>query len=86
MEDGKIDDVIKNPLHPYTQGLISSIPNITKKEGELKAIEGNPPSFLILPKGCKFSPRCLKVMQVCKEKEPEIIEKDGRKVRCWLYE
>lgn len=86
MEDGKIDDVIKNPLHPYTQGLISSIPNITKKEGELKTIEGNPPLFLILPKGCKFSPRCPKVMQVCKEKEPEIIEKDGRKVRCWLYE
>ncbi|AWR93679.1 ABC transporter ATP-binding protein [Acidianus brierleyi] len=86
MEDGKIENVIKTPLHPYTQGLISSVPTITKKEGELKAIEGNPPSFLILPSGCKFNPRCPKVMGICKEKEPQVIEKDGRKVRCWLYE
>lgn len=85
MEDGKIESVIKTPLHPYTQGLISSVPTITKKDGELRAIEGNPPSFLILPNGCKFNPRCPKVMGICKEKEPQVIEEDGRKVRCWLY-
>lgn len=85
MEDGNIEEVIKNPLHPYTQGLISSIPNITKKEGELKAIEGSPPSFLVLPSGCKFNPRCSKVMEICKTKEPQLVEVKGRRVRCWLY-
>lgn len=86
MEDGDAEGVIKSPLHPYTQGLINSIPTITKKDGYLKAIEGSPPSFLVLPTGCKFNPRCSKVMQVCREKEPEIKEVKGRKVRCWLYE
>lgn len=86
MEDGDIEEVIKSPMHPYTQGLISSIPTISKKMGELKAIEGNPPSFLILPSGCKFNPRCPKVMQVCREKEPEAREVKDRRVRCWLYE
>lgn len=86
MEDGSIEDVIKSPLHPYTQGLISSIPSITKKDGGLKAIEGSPPSFLVLPMGCKFNPRCDRVMEKCKMKEPELVEVKGRKVRCWLYE
>nr|WP_256202625.1 ABC transporter ATP-binding protein [Sulfuracidifex tepidarius] len=55
MEDGPSEDVIKVPLHPYSQGLISSIPSINKREGKLKAIPGNPPSFTDLPKGCRFS-------------------------------
>ncbi|MEJ2779768.1 ABC transporter ATP-binding protein [Stygiolobus sp. CP850M] len=86
MEDGNIEDVIKSPLHPYTQGLISSIPSITKKDGGLKAIESSPPSFLVLPMGCKFNPRCDRVMEKCKMKESELVEVKGRKVRCWLYE
>lgn len=86
MEDGKIEEVLKSPLHPYTQGLASSIPRISKEEGKLSAIPGNPPSFLVLPKGCKFNPRCPKVFDLCREKEPQIIEKNNRKVRCWLYE
>ncbi|BCU67112.1 ABC transporter ATP-binding protein [Sulfolobales archaeon HS-7] len=85
MEDGPTDKILKNPLHPYTAGLISSIPKIRKEDGELPSIRGAPPSFLVLPKGCKFSPRCAKVMQVCKEREPSEIEVEGRKVRCWLY-
>ncbi|ARM75430.1 ABC transporter ATP-binding protein [Acidianus manzaensis] len=85
MEDGNIEDTIKSPLHPYTQGLISSIPTISKRNGELKAIEGSPPSFLILPAGCKFNPRCPRVMDICKKEEPKISEVKGRKVRCWLY-
>lgn len=86
VEDGNIEDVIKSPLHPYTQGLISSIPTISKKNGELKAIEGSPPSFLVLPAGCKFNPRCPRIMNVCKETEPKTAHVQGRKVRCWLYE
>ncbi|QIW22729.1 ABC transporter ATP-binding protein [Sulfolobus sp. S-194] len=86
MEDGNIEEVIKNPMHPYTQGLISSIPNISKREGELRVIEGSPPSFLVLPTGCKFHPRCNKVMDICRNKEPELKEINNRRVRCWLYE
>ncbi|BFI75942.1 ABC transporter ATP-binding protein [Sulfurisphaera ohwakuensis] len=86
MEDGNIEEVIKNPMHPYTQGLISSIPTISKKEGELRVIEGSPPSFLVLPTGCKFHPRCNKVMDICRNKEPELKEINNRRVRCWLYE
>jgi len=86
MEDGNIEEVIKNPMHPYTQGLVSSIPTISKKEGELRVIEGSPPSFLVLPTGCKFHPRCNKVMDICKNKEPELKEINNRRVRCWLYE
>ncbi|BCU71026.1 ABC transporter ATP-binding protein [Stygiolobus caldivivus] len=83
MEDGNIEEVIKNPLHPYTQGLISSIPTSTKKDGELRAIPGSPPSFLVLPSGCKFNPRCSKVIEQCKSREPELLDVKGRKVRCW---
>ncbi|EZQ04894.1 MULTISPECIES: ABC transporter ATP-binding protein [Acidianus] len=85
MEDGDVEKVIKSPLHPYTSGLISSIPTKTKNEGKLLTIPGNPPSFFTLPAGCKFSPRCPKVMDICKKDEPKIIEKDERNVRCWLY-
>ncbi|AWR96273.1 ATP-binding cassette domain-containing protein [Acidianus sulfidivorans JP7] len=86
MEDGNIEEVIKNPMHPYTQGLINSIPTISKNKGELKVIEGSPPSFLALPLGCKFNPRCNKVMEVCRKEEPKLEEIKGRRVRCWLYE
>ncbi|WP_432517955.1 ABC transporter ATP-binding protein [Saccharolobus islandicus] len=85
MEDGKVEEVLKSPMHPYTQGLVASIPTGDKNQ-KLTAIPGNPPSFFALPTGCKFSNRCIKVFDVCRKKEPSIIEKNGRKIRCWLYE
>ncbi len=86
MEDGPSEDVIKVPLHPYSQGLISSIPNINKSEGKLKAIPGSPPSFTNLPKGCRFYPRCEKAMDKCREQVPGILYKGNRHLRCFLYE
>ncbi|MDT7861346.1 MAG: ABC transporter ATP-binding protein [Saccharolobus sp.] len=86
MEDGKVEEVLKSPMHPYSQGLVSSIPTGDKNNNKLPAIPGNPPSFFALPTGCKFHPRCSKVMNICKEKEPDLINKNGRRVRCWLYE
>lgn len=86
MEDGNIEEVLKSPMHPYSQGLVASIPKGSKDQGRLSAIPGNPPSFFALPLGCKFNPRCNKVMDVCRQKEPTLVEKNGRKVRCWLYE
>nr|MDO8132671.1 ABC transporter ATP-binding protein [Candidatus Njordarchaeum guaymaensis] len=76
----------KDPKHPYTQGLIRSIPNIELKDQKLKAITGSPPSMVDLPKGCHFWPRCPHVMKVCRERDPVIVEVGkGHLVRCFLY-
>lgn len=86
MEEGNTEEIIKDPMHPYTQGLIASIPKVSKSSGKLYSIPGLPPSFYTLPAGCKFHPRCPKVMPICKEKEPQEVHVNNRRVRCWLYE
>jgi oligopeptide/dipeptide ABC transporter ATP-binding protein len=77
----------EKPLHPYTQGLMGSIPRPDHVEkGRLTAIRGMVPSILELPVGCKFCTRCDQVMAICREKEPELREiETGRWVRCHLY-
>lgn len=93
MYGGKIQEVAdalplyEDPKHPYTQGLMGSIPNPDHEvKGRLQAIRGMVPSILELPKGCKFCTRCDKVMAICKDKEPELREiETGRLVRCHLY-
>lgn len=74
------------PLHPYTEALLSSVPNI-RLDTELKIMEGQPPDLLVPPTGCRFHPRCPYAMDICREKEPPLVELEGgRKVACWLYE
>lgn len=88
MEDGDVDSVIREPMHPYTQGLIAGVPDMSKfvsGKVKLRSIPGNPPSFLDLPSGCKFHPRCPYVMDVCRTKEPKLVRANNRIVRCWLY-
>ena len=85
MEQSDSDAFIKKPLHPYTAGLLASIPNTSKESGNLFTIKGSPPSFLSLPKGCKFWPRCHMIIPGCDTNEPNLIDVDGSKVRCWLY-
>ncbi|MFB6491213.1 MAG: ABC transporter ATP-binding protein [Thermoproteus sp. AZ2] len=88
MEDGDVDAVIKEPMHPYTQGLIAGVPDLSKFAGgraKLQSIPGNPPSFLDLPSGCKFHPRCPYAMDICRAEEPPLVKTGGRAVRCWLY-
>ena len=85
MEQGNSDSFIKKPLHPYTAGLLASIPNTSKEAGNLFTIKGSPPSFLSLPKGCKFWPRCHMIIAGCDINEPNLIAVEGSKVRCWLY-
>jgi oligopeptide/dipeptide ABC transporter ATP-binding protein len=81
----KVSDIFKNPLHPYTIGLLNSMPQFNVS-GRLKAIEGNVPDFLDLPSGCKFNPRCPKVLPICKEKEPLLEEiSKNHWVRCYNY-
>jgi oligopeptide/dipeptide ABC transporter ATP-binding protein len=87
VEVGDVNDVFTDPKHPYTQGLLKSVPNIRLDEGELYKMGGAPPNLLHPPSGCRFSPRCPYVMEVCEEVDPafEPIER-GHLASCWLYQ
>jgi len=86
MEYGDVKSVYASPLHPYTVGLLHSIPKISEKLHRLRIIKGTVPSPLHLPPGCKFCTRCDDAMPVCLEQEPDYVDMgNGRKVRCWKY-
>ena len=84
-ETGLSGDVFANPLHPYTQGLLASIPNIQLEQPELKTMPGAPPDLVDPPQGCVFNPRCPRVMDICKNKNPELGRTGGHRSACWLY-
>ncbi|KJE48619.1 MULTISPECIES: ABC transporter ATP-binding protein [Acidiplasma] len=87
MELNESSDLIKHPDHPYTIGLLKSVPTDYKTNTRLFYIKGSPPSFFNLPKGCRYSPRCDKAFGKCHEFEPSLIDvSNGHKVRCWLFE
>jgi oligopeptide transport system ATP-binding protein len=88
VEKASNDDIFNDPKHPYTEGLIKSVPRLDKAtEQKLYSIEGQPPNVIDLPECCPFHPRCEKVMDKCKNCYPPEVEYDnGRMVRCWLYE
>jgi len=82
-----IEQLFDQPLHPYTRGLLDSIPHEQNKGAPLRAIPGNVPGILHFPSGCKFCSRCPDVFERCKVEEPELIEvRPGRMVRCHLTE
>jgi peptide/nickel transport system ATP-binding protein len=89
VEEASVKELFKEPLHPYTQGLLRSIPRIDTaaiQKKRLEAIPGVVPSLLHLPQGCRFAPRCAFVKPMHLEKEPPLKEvKPGHKVACWLY-
>jgi len=86
-EVGDVIDVFSEPKHPYTQGLLRSVPNIKLDGGELYKMEGAPPSLLHPPSGCRFHPRCPSVMQVCLSEEPAFEPVEGDHLAsCWLYQ
>jgi len=87
VEVGKTNEIFKNPLHPYTRGLLSSIPSIDyDKKKRLEGISGIAPSSTNWPTGCRFHPRCPQVKEECKIKEPPITRyNDERYVACFLY-
>lgn len=79
-------NLFKNPLHPYTQGLIGSLPKLYEDQEELQIIEGTVPSPYDYPDGCRFAERCPFAQKMCIEKQPELIQYDeDMKVRCWKY-
>ncbi|WP_077328737.1 ABC transporter ATP-binding protein [Virgibacillus siamensis] len=86
VESGTILDLFENPKHPYTWGLLNSLPNTDEKEQkQLEPIEGSPPDLFSPPKGCPFAPRCKFAMEVCLEEMPGSYEIDeGHLAKCWL--
>ncbi len=85
VEEGSVEDIFRDPQHPYTQLLILSIPGIkVKRGGRLESISGAVPNPLRFPSGCRFHPRCPYAMEICRQKAPPEIEKDGRRVSCFL--
>ncbi len=89
VEVDTMDDTLNNPLHPYTQALISSVVSYDperKGKGGLKSIPGGPPDLRDPPPACRFHPRCEYAMDICQTKEPPLSAvKDGSEVACWLY-
>ena len=84
VEFGNSSEIYKNPKHPYTQGLLESIPSL-KENKKPKFIRGNPPSLINPSEGCRFYERCPHAMEKCKKDPPQFKTESGY-VQCWLYE
>jgi oligopeptide/dipeptide ABC transporter ATP-binding protein len=90
VEQTDVQTLFAKPLHPYTQGLIASIPILGKVKDRLEVIPGSVPNLIDLPEGCKFASRCQARLQysltICTDVEPDLVPVQlGHSVRCWLY-
>jgi oligopeptide/dipeptide ABC transporter ATP-binding protein len=83
VETAHAKDFFPAPLHPYAQMLMASVPRL-RADQDPEFIMGQPPSLINLPTSCRFAPRCPKRFGKC-DQDPPVVEKDGRKVKCWLY-
>lgn len=87
IEQGRVEDIFANPKHPYTQGLLKSIPIVRdKKIPRLPTIEGVVPDLFHLPNGCRFADRCEKVSAHCQQSSPKLLGESGHQVACFNYE
>jgi peptide/nickel transport system ATP-binding protein len=84
VEFGAAEKIVEESLHPYTSGLLSSVPDLWSDK-EVKSIPGNPPDLIVPPSGCRFHPRCPFAMPICREKKPPRINVNNRNIACWLY-
>jgi len=88
VESGRMNQVIRNPLHPYTEALLKAIPDPDPENRKIlrDVPPGEPPSLISPPEGCRFHPRCPYKMEICERKEPPMIEKENEHfVFCWLH-
>lgn len=86
VEQAETKELLRNTKHPYTQGLLNSMPNLTEEVRRLETIKGTVPAAYDFPKGCRFSSRCPNVMDKCIDTNPELLEDvPGHQVRCHLY-
>ncbi len=87
MEEGEINEIFSNPLHPYTLGLLASIPGINKDKAErLQSIAGSPPDMTKPPQGCPFAPRCPYARNICAAQCPPYMQAGGHRAMCWLLQ
>lgn len=88
VEEGDVKTIFNNPKHPYTKGLLKSVPSLEDSNGKkLYTITGSVPSIASMPKGCRFSPRCPEAAPACFEIEPEMIQLEQQcKVKCLIFE
>jgi peptide/nickel transport system ATP-binding protein len=87
VEEANVFDLFEEPKHPYTRGLIGSVPKIGDKRDKLDSIKGNVPDPSNMPIGCKFAPRCTQVMPICLKEEPTSIRLENERLcSCWLYD
>ena len=88
VEEGDVESLFENPLHPYTQGLISSIPQLSgDRNKKLSIIKGMVPSLNEIPKGCRFAPRCPFADAKCMNEKPELETlDDNKRIKCWHYQ
>jgi len=85
VEIGPVQEVIHNPQHPYTAGLMGSIPAVGSTLERLPQIEGSMPRLNAIPAGCPFNPRCPRVFDRCKVERPDLLAADNSKAACWLH-
>ena len=83
-EIGPVHDVIHAPAHPYTRGLMGSIPSIEDDRERLTQIDGAMPRLNAIPRGCAFNPRCPKVFDRCRQERPELMDAGRTRAACWL--
>ena len=85
VEIGKVRDVVKNPKHPYSKGLMGSIPSLHQRVEMLVQIEGTMPRLTEIPSGCAFHPRCPHAFDRCRNQRPDLLNTQPTKAACWLY-
>jgi len=86
VEIGRVADVINRPQHPYTVGLMGSIPKILDERERLTQIDGSMPRLTAVPPGCAFHPRCPHAFGRCKQKRPELMDAGASRAACWLHD
>lgn len=84
-EIGPVHEVINRPAHPYTEGLMAAIPDITEDREQLNQIDGAMPRLNAIPTGCAFNPRCPKVFGRCRTERPDLMAAAATKAACWLH-
>ncbi|MEW6522927.1 MAG: ABC transporter ATP-binding protein [Bacillota bacterium] len=83
VEEARVGDLFSEPLHPYTMGLLASLPRLREDLDELRPIGGSVPHPSRFPPGCRFHPRCNEATDICRHQPPELVAMGERRVRCW---
>jgi peptide/nickel transport system ATP-binding protein len=84
-EIGPVQEVIHHPAHPYTRGLMGSIPAMDEDRERLLQIDGAMPRLTAIPRGCAFNPRCPQVFERCRHERPDLMEAGATRAACWLH-